>query len=75
MEKLKEKFNDILNDALVYWEEVKFTQHNNECAEEAKKLAIEFYNWMIVSPDFRYDIEIKGDTNDYFNLFLKEFYK
>lgn len=45
MEKLKDKFNDILNDALVYWEEVKFTQHNEECAEEARRLALAFANY------------------------------
>ena len=42
MNKLLDKFDDILNDSLIYWEEVDFEKHNRECVEECKKIAIEF---------------------------------
>lgn len=71
MEKLKDKFNDILNDSLVYWQEVKFTEHNERCAEEAKKLALAFANYQENS---QYDEDKCMPQEALFDKFLNEYY-
>ena len=46
MSKLVERFDSILDNACTNWDEIDWDKHNEECAEEAKKLAIKFHNYI-----------------------------
>lgn len=71
MEKLVERFDNILDESIPNWDIIDWEKHNRLCAEEAKKLALAFANYQENS---QYDEDKCMPQEALFNKFLDEYY-
>ena len=85
MEKLVKRFDDILDNSIPNWDTIDWEKHNRLCAEEARKIAIE-YRWWWGNKTVKVDISECPDDMDFedwvkiweqgeFNNFINEYYE